>query len=526
MWTEVLVFLIAELLWPAVSAEEAAAIGYDISEGVKMSSDVKVSLKEAKAQGVWEMFRRVSKIPRCSRHEEQICEWLRTFAEDKGLSYRSDGVGNTVIELPATAGYEGSAGIVLQSHVDMVCEKKPDSNHDFSKDAIKLVEKDGWVCADGTTLGADNGLGVALSLALAVENGLSHPKLELLFTVDEETGLTGAAGLERGFVTGKYMINLDGEDDSFIVGCAGGEQTVISMKVEWASVPELFKCYVLEVSGLRGGHSGIDIDEQRANAIVILARALDVLRQTADVRICSVEGGKAHNAIPRDARAIVCLEASSMNSVRRKLDGFVTPLRKEFSLTDPGLTVTLLGRRESVCEQVFSGDVADRIVNLMLVLPHGVYRFSREFDGVVETSSNVAGIRTFAEKGELEIVTSQRSFDVCSLEEITRKITAAASLAGAEAVTSGRYPGWKPAVDSGLLKRARQVYKKLRGREPDVKVIHAGLECGVIGEKYKGMEMISAGATIENAHSPAERVNIASVDNVWRFLLRLIPSLR
>ncbi len=522
----VLVFLIVELLGPAMSAEEAAAVGYDSSEGVKMVNNVKVSLEEAKAQGVWEMFRRVSRIPRCSRHEERICEWLRTFAEDKGLSYRSDGVGNTVIELPATAGYEASAGIVLQSHVDMVCEKKPDSNHDFSTDAIKLIEKDGWVCAEGTTLGADNGLGVALSLALAVEKELSHPKLELLFTVDEETGLTGAAALEQGFVTGKYLINLDGEDDSFIVGCAGGEQTQITLKLQLSEASSSYQCYVLEVSGLRGGHSGIDIDEQRANAIVVLARVLDVLRQTADVRICSVEGGKAHNAIPRDARAVLCLKPAELERLQEQLSILAVSLKGQFALTDPGLTVTLLGRRKSVCEQVFSGDVAYRIVNLMLALPHGVYRFSHEFDGVVETSSNVARIRTFAEKGELEIVTSQRSFDVCSLEEITGKITAAASLAGAEAATSGRYPGWKPNVDSGLLKKARQVYEKLRGREPDVKVIHAGLECGVIGEKYKGMEMISAGPTIENAHSPAERVNIASVDNVWRFLLRLIPSLR
>jgi len=490
------------------------------------SGNKKLTLSRAEAQGVWEIFRRISRIPRCSKQEQRIVAWLREFAEKRNLPCRGDDVGNTVIELPASAGCENSAGIVIQSHVDMVCEKTPDSQHDFSTDAIELVEKDGWVCADRTTLGADDGIGVALALGLAEEKDLAHPKLELLFTVDEETGLTGAAALKPGFVTGKYLVNLDGENESFIVGCAGGEQTVISLKLESSAVPENYQRYTLQLAGLRGGHSGIDIDKKRANAIRLLADVIATLKKNRDLRFCSVDGGRAQNAVPRDAKAILCLEPGRYGELTAALDKIRAELKKDLVETEPDLKIELTGKAGHCCEKPFSTDFADRVIKLLLTLPDGVYRFSDEFKGVVETSSNVAKVRTDFERGILKIVTSQRSFEPARLDEITEKVTSAARQAGAKTVTSGRYPSWRPDVNSALLAGGRRVYAELFGAEPQVKVVHAGLECGIIGEKCGPIDMICIGPTIENPHSPAERVEIGSVDNVRKFLLRLIPTLR
>jgi len=492
---------------------------------MNMPSGNKLTLSRAGAQGVWEIFRRISRIPRCSKQEQRIIAWLREFAEKRNLPCRCDELGNTVIELPATAGCEGQSGIVIQSHVDMVCEKTPDSEHDFSTDAIKLVEKDGWVCADRTTLGADDGIGVALALGLAEEKDLAHPKLELLFTVDEETGLTGAGSLKPGFVTGKYLVNLDGENESFIVGCAGGEQTVISLKLESSAVPESYRCYTLQLAGLRGGHSGIDIDKKRANAIRLLAGVVAGLKKSCDLRICSVNGGRAQNAIPRDAKALVCLEPGSYGKLTNALDKIRAGLKKDFAETEPDLKIELNSRAESHCAKAFSDAFADRVTELLLTLPDGVYGFTDKFNGVVETSSNVANVRTDRERGILEIIISQRSFEPARLDEITEKVASTAKRAGAKAVTTGRYPGWRPDVDSALLAGARKVYAELFGTEPQVKVVHAGLECGIIGEKCGPMEMLCVGPTIENPHSPAERVEIGSVDNVREFLLRLIATL-
>ncbi|MGA2678953.1 MAG: aminoacyl-histidine dipeptidase [Sedimentisphaerales bacterium] len=479
----------------------------------------KITLNNAKAKNVWEFFRQVNRIPRGSKNEKQIMDWLKGLAKSRNLAFRSDDVDNVIIELPATKGYENAAVITLQSHVDMVCEKTPEFKHDFTKDPIELVERDGWITANGTTLGADNGVGVALALAM-IDEKISHPKLELLFTVDEETGLTGANGLKPGFITGKYLINLDGEDKSFIVGCAGGEQTEIRLPLEFSPVPESLACFDLKISGLHGGHSGIDIDKQYANAIQLLGKTMKGL-QDFDLCVCDIEGGTVHNAIPRDAKAIICFDATKLNAAKKTLVEIESSFKKEFAKTEPNLKLEL---NEIASQQSAIRNLQSEIVNLLSSLPTGVYRMSPQFEGIVETSSNLAKVELIRDENQLRILTSQRSLEKQMLGEITAKITTMAKSAGAKVETVGGYPSWKPDVNSSLLKRAKEIYRKLNNKEPEVKVVHAGLEPAVIGEKMPGIEMISVGPTIKNPHSPQERVDIASVDAVWAFLIELISS--
>jgi dipeptidase D len=504
------------------------------SQGNEMATE-KITLKEAKAQNVWEYFRQVSAIPRCSKNEKQIMDWLKGLAKSRNLVCRSDDVDNVIIELPATKSYENVSAVVLQSHVDMVCEKTPESKHDFTKDPIELVERDGWVTADGTTLGSDDGVGVALALAL-IDEKISHPKLELLFTVDEETGLTGANGLKPGFITGQYLINLDGEDKSFIVGCAGGEQTEIRLPLEFSPVPDSLACFDLKISGLHGGHSGIDIDKQYANAIQLLGKTLKGL-QNFDLRICSIEGGTVHNAIPRDAKAIICFDASKLSAAKKALAEIESSFKKEFTKTEPNLKLELIKAAERTENNQLTRSVIPEscllgqeqgtaIINLLTDLPTGVYKMSSEFNGIVETSSNLAKVEILSDEKKLRILISQRSLEKSSLKEVTAKITGLARSAGAKVNTLGGYPSWKPDVNSSLLKRAKEIYRKLNNKQAQVKVVHAGLEPAVIGEKFHGIEMISVGPTIKNPHSPQERVDIASVDAVWEFLLELIPALK
>jgi len=486
-----------------------------------------VNLKNAQAKNVWLIFRQISQVPRTSKHEQQICLWLEDFAKNNNLVHRKDSAGNTVIELPATAGFEDSPGIVIQGHVDMVGVKDADSTHDFLKDPIKLIERDdGWVCADGTTLGADNGIGIALGLALALEKNPTHPKIELLFTVDEETGLTGANALQEGFITGRRLINIDSEEDSFTAGCAGGKTTYTTVDLQFDDMPVEFSSYILTVSGLKGGHSGISIHEQRANAIKLLTRTINRLMQEFTLSIADIQGGTVHNAIPCDAQATICFEPANLEKAKKIIDSLVPSFKREFSTTDGNLTVQLNPQSQSDCSSVFSTDTGAKVINLLMALPHGVYRYSRKFEGLVETSNNLAVAKTNPAENTLQIVTSQRSSVESSLQNITGRIIAAANLAGAKVKSSQGYPGWQPDMDSPLLAQCKKVYAELRGKEVHVEVVHAGLECGILGKKFEGMDMISFGPTIQGAHSITERVNIESVDNVWKFLLKLLATLK
>lgn len=495
----------------------------DIISKDKFMATTKMALKDAQAKRAWAIFRQINRIPRCSKNEKQIIEWLKDYAAERNLVCRGDDAGNVVIELPATKGYEKSPAVVLQSHVDMVCEKTPESKHDFSNDPIELVERDGWVCANGTTLGADNGVGVSLALAM-IDEKQQHPKIELLFTVEEETGLTGANALKQGFIMGKYLINLDGEDESFIVGCAGGEQTEISLKYEKVDAPGGYEPYVLKVMGLHGGHSGIDIDKNFANAIKLLIKTFTAIQKQVDDRLCSINAGRAANAIPRDAQAVICFEPSQIEQVKKIVAGSESAFRKEFAATEPNLKIEIIKATEHTEGRIINNQSS--IINLLTVIPTGVYQMSDEFKDTVETSNNLASVNSDEGTGIIHITTMQRSFDMAAMNGLTGKIADEARQAGGEAKITNGYPVWEPAKKSLLLKKAKEVYKKLYGNEPPTRVVHAGLEPAVIGEKFPDMEMLSVGPTIKNPHSPLERVNIASVDCAWKFLVTLSASLK
>jgi len=484
-----------------------------------------MKLKEAKAKQVWNLFEALSLIPRPSKQEEKVCDWLEGLASQYQREIMRDEVGNIVITIPATSGYENAPGVVIQAHTDMVCEKMPDKEHDFTKDPIRLKEKEGWVWADGTTLGADNGIGLCMGLSLLEEKDLPHAQIELLCTVDEETGLTGANSLQPGFVTGSRLINLDTEEEGvFTVGCAGGEQTDIMLPLAWQAPPPGFVFYQLKVAGLTGGHSGVNIHLQRANAICLTGACLNRMAVGSEVHLADLTGGNAHNAIARDARATVCLSPATAETLKKRVQSFENEIRTVFGQSDPDLAVHF--EPVEIESQIIRADMVYRIYRLLHGLPHGVDRISTEYDGIVETSCNLAEVKINCDENFLHIVTSHRSFNPASQDLLTGRICALAEMAGARVTNSNSYPAWQPRVESELQKICGNLYQSLRGKPPVIEVIHAGLECGIIGDKHPGMDMISFGATIEDLHSPTERVNIESVDKVWAFLLKLLPELK
>ncbi|WP_292463974.1 aminoacyl-histidine dipeptidase [Methanolobus sp.] len=481
---------------------------------------------------ILEVFEDINTIPRCSRHEENIANWLKEQALEAGLSFKFDSVNNVIISVPASKGYETSPLVVIQGHMDMVCEKKQGSLHDFSKDPIRHIIEGDWVRADGTTLGADNGIALAIVLVLARHREIPHPPLELLFTVDEETGLTGANELTPDFISGKILLNLDSEEEGvFITGCAGGMNTTISMPLERTSLPENHRVYCLVVSGLAGGHSGVDIHEKRANANKLLVSALNSLVDSTSLLLLSIDGGSAHNAISRHAEALVSMPPdqyeSAVSIIRQTEEG----ARSEYSEYDPALSINIFLQVADESLLPVSRDQGLTIVSLLEKLPHGVVRMSENMPGIVQTSSNLATIRTEAGRAEdakvgdrFVIVTSQRSSVNTELQEITKKVALIAGSAGADITHSSGYSPWQPDLSSFLMKRCKDIYSKTFAGEPRTEVIHAGLECAVIGSKFPGMDMISFGPTIRNPHSPDERLYIPSVLKVWEFLLALLAS--
>ena len=478
-----------------------------------------------KVQKVFDIFQQITAIPRCSKKEEKICSWISQWAIEKGFDFKKDSAGNLLIWVPASEGYETSPGIVIQGHMDMVCEKTPDSGHDFSKDPIELIFENEWVRAKDTSLGADNGIGLALAMAIASDRSLNHPLLELFFTVDEETGLTGAGRLKEGWLKGKILLNIDSEDDgTFTVGCAGGKDTRIKLPVTFDMTPENAIYYQLKVHGLRGGHSGVDIHEQRANAIKIMARGLLLIMEKYPIRIVSINGGSAHNAIPREAFAILTSSSDVGNSLSKCIRELEKTVREEFDAIEPGLEIRLEKSDVSAdnAGKIISEKHAHAAVRLLCGIPHGVYGMSYQIPGLVETSSNLATVNT--KKSMIEIVTSQRSSIMSRLSEITGQIKAISDLAGAETADENAYPAWKPRMDSPLLSRCVDIYTDFYGNKPKIEAIHAGLECGVIGAKYPDMDMISFGPTIKGAHSPDEKLHIPSVEKILTFLTALLKS--
>ena len=481
-----------------------------------------MNIEHAYTPKILDAFRQISQIPRPSKSEEKIVAWLMNWAAENGLEAVTDDALNVLIKVPATSGYENSQTLVLQGHMDMVCEKAKGFEHDFDKDPIEFIfTDDGWLTANQTTLGADNGIAIAMAMVAATDEGVGHPPLELLFTTDEETGLTGAVSLKAGFIQGKQLLNIDSEDEGvFTVGCAGGEDARLRLPFTADESLPSHRAFKLITGGMAGGHSGIDIIEGRANAIKLLFRGIHLISQATDVRISTVTGGSARNAIPRDAEAVLLIPSSDIDTTRGIVAELERKAKAEYAKTDPNLAVELVAVDGDF--NASSANTTRRAIDTVFAYPHGVAAMSKDIEGLVETSNNMATVNI--EDGRLVILSNQRSSNMDSLALLCSRILSVARLAGAEGETSGGYPSWKPNVDSQLLARCLDVYRKRFGKEPIVEAIHAGLECGIIGSKYDGMDMISFGPTIKNPHSPEEKIEIESIGKTWDFMVALFES--
>ncbi len=482
-----------------------------------------MSLSGFEPKELWKHFEKFLSIPHCSGNETQIGEYLMSYAKGHNMEAERDETGNVVVRVPATPGHEKAPTIVLQGHLDMVGEKNSDVQHDFMKDPIQ-VEIDGeWLTAKGTTLGADNGIGLAAALASAEAEGVVHGPLEILATVDEEVGLTGAGKLKPGFVKGKTMLNLDSEElGAVYIGCAGGGDSTITLPFGKTDAPAGTKSFLLKVAGLRGGHSGIDIIEQRGNAIKILARLLHRIVGSQPCHIVALTGGNKRNAIPREAWADLMILDTAVDEVAELISVEVDKIKEELGGREAALTATLEPSDE-IHAEVLDDPSQRKVLDLLLAIPHGVEAMNYDIEGLVETSNNLATVSTGG--AEIVIGTSTRSSIVSALQALRDRIAAAARLAGAGIEENDPYPGWKPNLDSEILKLIKKVHEKVFGKAPEMKAIHAGLECGIIGEKYPGMDMVSFGPWIEHPHSPEERVNIPSVESFWKLLKAVLEEL-
>ena len=470
-------------------------------------------------------FEKINEIPRCSGDEAAIAAWLKDWADQNGFSHRSDAAGNLIIDVPATPGYEAAPGVIFQAHMDMVCEKTPDSKHDFAKDPIQMVTRGEWLTAEKTSIGADNGAAIALGMVLVTDPDVKHPPMELLFTVDEESGLIGAKKLPDNFIQGRILLNVDSEDEGvFTVGCAGGMDTLMRREFALTGVPEEFALIDINAGGMRGGHSGIDIGKHRANANKILARLLAAARRCGDIRLVALKGGTKHNAIPREAAATIALPMAALAEVEKQVLDLASEITAEYKATEKNLIVNVEKVSAPADEQALGVDDTTAVIAALLATPNGVLETVPEEDGRVETSCNTAVIGF--EQSQVSILVSQRSSVMSRLRGLNAQVEAVAAMFGANAKTTNQYAAWPVEEKSPLLERCRRIYKACFDKEPVVEVIHAGLECAVIGSKYPGMEMISFGPTMKNPHSPDERLNIPSMGKLWDFVVALMASFK
>jgi len=471
------------------------------------------------------LFRRFAEIlaiPRASGREERMRRYVLDWASQQGFRAQVDSVGNVVVRVPASAGLEHARTIVLQGHLDMVCEKNKEFEHDFDRDPIPAVVAGDLIRTRGTTLGADNGIGVAAAMAVAEDPDARHGPLELLFTVDEETGLTGAFNLDPSLITGRMLLNLDSEHEgTLFVGCAGGGDTTITIPAPAALVPDGHVCLTVRVSGLKGGHSGLDIALGRGNAIRILARAVAAGVGLDGFQFGCIEGGNKRNAIPREASACVYLAPDKVEAFQRGAAEFDALIRTELGAADPGVQVRV-SRDPGACPAMDAA-TSGRLLRLLLALPHGPLAMSQDIPGLVETSSNLAVVRR--DSTAVTVLCNSRSSIASALDAVRLGIEAAGHLAGGTVEKSGQYPGWRPNMASPLLAVTRECWRQITGQEPHVTAIHAGLECGVLNERIPGMDSISFGPDIRGAHSPDEQVSIASTGRFYAFLKALLKTL-
>ena len=480
-------------------------------------------LKNIEPQSVWHFFSEVCQVPRPSKHEEKMIDFLLSFAANHQLEAKKDDAGNIVIKKPGTKGLEQGNVVILQSHMDMVCEKNEGVVHDFFKDPIIPIVDGGWVRADHTTLGADCGIGIAASLAVLADKKLVHPPIEALFTVDEETGLTGAQALQSGFLDGKILLNLDSEDEGeLFIGCAGGVDSAATFKYKTDPVPVNGVAFKISVSGLLGGHSGDDIEKSRGNSIKILNRFLYQLVESCECRIATFQGGNLRNAIPREASAIVVVPADQKEHVTVELNLFRAEMENELYKKEPKFKILL--ESTEMPSSVIDAESQTKLINVLYALPHGVHAMSFRMPGMVETSTNLASIK-FKPGSLIEIVTSQRSDQESGKQDIYQMVESVFRLVGAEVTRGDGYCGWTPNPSSYVLEVSRKRYESLFGVKPIVRSIHAGLECGLFLEKFPDLDMISFGPTLKGVHSPDEKIEIASVEKFWKFLTELLPDL-
>jgi dipeptidase D len=474
---------------------------------------------------VWSHFDGIRKVPRPSKKEEAISEHVLAWAKKKGLPTSRDGAGNIVVRVPASSGAEGAPTVVLQGHLDMVCEKNAGVDHDFDSDPIEVKIDGDWVKAEGTTLGADNGLGVACAMAIADDPRAKHGPLELLFTLDEETGLTGAAELDGSLLEGRLLLNLDSEEDGIVtIGCAGGADTLATFSIDRTAPGANGSPCRLVVKGLKGGHSGCDIHLNRANALKLGTR---VLRQATlsgiPFEVVSLQGGSKHNAIPREAFFSLYAGKGAIQDLSSLAARLQSELRIEFAAEDAALVLSVEPGSPEPGAKVLAAESARRILHVLNALPHGVLSMSREVEGLVETSNNLAVVTT--EKSTVTVVTSHRSSVMSALLAVQDSIRSACELAGADITVKDAYPGWKPDPSSDLLQKTVGVYETTFGKKPEIQAIHAGLECGILLGKLPGCQAISFGPDIRGAHSPDERASIPSTEKFYRWLTALLEKL-
>ena len=477
---------------------------------------------ELKPALVFEHFAKINEIPRPSKREEKMIEYLKAFGESHGLETNVDETGNVIIRKPATPGYENKETVILQSHMDMVCDKLVDVDFDFDKDAIQTYVDGEWLTAKGTTLGADDGIGCAIELAILDSNDIEHGPIECVFTRDEETQLTGASGMKAGFMTGNMLINLDSEDEGQIfVSCAGGRSTSAKFTFKRETAPEGMFFLEISIKGLKGGHSGDDIDKKRANAIKILSRFLYMTQEKMDLRLVSFNSGKLHNAIPRDGKVVFAIPTAEKENVRAAWNVFAANVEDEFHVSDVEMEFYM---QSTEAQPVIEKECSVRIIRALQAVDNGVYSMCQDkaLETMVETSSNIAVVKTG--ENEIEVLASQRSNVMSNLDNECNTIQAVFQLAGAEVVQNDGYPAWKMKADSKLTKLAVDSYVKLFGKEPIVRGIHAGLECGLFSERYPNMDMVSFGPTLRFVHTPDEKLYIPTVQMVWDHLLDIMKN--
>jgi len=471
---------------------------------------------------LWHHFEEICKYPRPSKKEEKIAAYVVSVAEKLNLNWEKDKFGNILIKKPATPGFEDRKTVTLQSHIDMVCEKNRDVVHDFDNDPIQPYIDGEWVKAKGTTLGADNGIGAAAALAVLESSDLQHGPIEALFTLDEETGLTGAANLKKNWLKGDILINMDSEElMSLYIGCSGGRNTFATFKFKQEKTPKNYIAFEAKVEGLKGGHSGLEIHVGRGNALKILSRLLWNYLKHGNFLLAKMEGGNKHNAIPREAFADVLVPKNDEKKFKKFVSEFNKIVKEEFATLEPDLNVSV--SKIDLPEKVIDGKTTKRLLNALYIVPHGVVKMSPDIPQLVETSNNLAVLSM--EGKTFKIVTSQRSSVASEIVDITNVVSAVFELAGAELSFGDGYPGWKPDINSEILGVFKSTFKRMYGHDPEIKAIHAGLECGIIKEKYPNMDMISFGPTMFGVHSPDERLKIDTVPEFWNQLTTVLKNI-